>query len=117
MAFTVNGELITEDALREEERLIRPRLQQEMTELSPVELESRVREWARENLIERMVLRQEAVKDPEPVPAESIEELFTQVRTQSPGESGCVAPVSDEQLRSELEIRFKVERLLGKVTA
>ncbi len=117
MAFTVNGELVTEEALREEERLIRPRLQQEMTDLGPVELEERVRQWARENLIERIVLRQEAQKDAEPVPAEPIDELFTQVRTQTPGQSGVVAPVSDEQLRSELELRFKVERLLGKVTA
>ncbi len=117
MAFSVNGELVSTEALREEERLIRPRLEQEMSDLSPLELTERVRTWARENLIERIALRQEAQKDTEPVPPEAVEELFQQVRTQSPGESGCVAPVSDEQLRSELEVRFKVERLLGKLTA
>ncbi|MBI4910129.1 MAG: peptidylprolyl isomerase [Acidobacteria bacterium] len=117
MAFSVNGELVTDEALREEERLIRPRLEQEMSDLPALELAERVRQWARENLIERITLRQEAQKDSEPVPAEAVEELFQQVRTQSPGQSGCVAPVSDEQLRSELEVRFKVERLLGKITA
>jgi len=117
MPITINGERIEDSVLREEERLIRPRLMEEMPEEDPFALQARVKEWARENVVERTVLRQEALRDPEPVPQERIEELFEQVRTQSPGESGCVAPVPDDELRRELEIRYRIERLLANVTA
>jgi hypothetical protein len=116
MAFRVNGELVTDETVREEERIIRPRMLEEMSGEDPVDLEVRVRQWARENIIERLVLRQEALRDPEPVPEDIVEQRLREVRTQSPGESGCIAPVNDEQLRRELELRFRVERLLAKVS-
>ncbi|MBV6433545.1 MAG: Chaperone SurA [Bryobacteraceae bacterium] len=116
MAFRVNGELVTDEALREEERLIRPRMVEEMEGDDPVELEARVRQWARENIIERLVLRQAAMRDEDPVPEDIMNQRLKEIRTQSPGESGCVAPAGDEELRRELETRFRAERLLARVT-
>ncbi|MCC6340811.1 MAG: peptidylprolyl isomerase [Bryobacterales bacterium] len=116
MAFRVNGELVTDEALREEERLIRPRMVEEMEGDDPVELEARVRQWARENIIERLVLRQAAMRDEDPVPEDIVDQRLKEIRTQSPGESGCVAPAGDEELRRELETRFRAERLLARVT-
>lgn len=116
MAFRVNGELVTDEALREEERLIRPRMVEEMEGDDPVELEARVRQWARENIIERLVLRQAAMRDEDPVPEDIVNQRLKEIRTQSPGESGCVAPAGDEELRRELETRFRAERLLARVT-
>lgn len=116
MAFRVNGELVKDETVREEERTIRPRMLEEMPGEDPVELEARVRQWARENIIERMVLRQEALRDPEPISEDIVEQRLREIRTQSPGESGFPAPVNDDELRRELEMRFRVERLLAKVS-
>lgn len=116
MAFRVNGELVTDETLREEERIIRPRMLEEMSSEDPIGLEARVRQWARENILERIVLRQEALRDLEPVPQDVVEQRLSEVRTQSPGESGCIAPANDDDLRRELELRFRVERLLAKVS-
>src|SRR5262245_33431833 len=108
MPLVVNGELIEDTAILDEERSIRPRLLEAMADQPRDVLERRVKDWARENLIERVVLRQAALADPEPVPQDRLDELFTNARTQSPSESGVIAPVSDDTLRRELEVRLRV---------
>lgn len=117
MALRINGELIDDNAIREEERLIRPRMLEELTDLTPFELEARVKQWARENIIERIALRQEAMKDTEPIPEGVIENMMKEIREQTPGESGCVFPFGDDQLHEELTARHRTEKLLTKITA
>ncbi|MFN7935822.1 MAG: peptidylprolyl isomerase [Bryobacteraceae bacterium] len=117
MALRINGESVADSVIKEEERLIRPRLVEEMTQASPIEVETRVKLWARENIVERTVLRQEALRDTEPIPEGVIETMMSEIREQSPGESGCVFPFGDEKLQQELTVRYRVEKLLGKITA
>ncbi len=117
MPLVVNGETIEDAAILDEERSIRPRLLEAMANEPRPVVEQRIKEWARENLIERTVLRQAAFADPEPVPADRLEELFTSVRTESPSQSGVIAPVDDETLRRELELRLRVDRIMERVTA
>lgn len=117
MPFLVNGERISDETLREEERLIRPRLLEQMSGEDPFVLEARVKEWAKENIIERTVLRQQALADPEPIPPQTIDEMFENIRSQSPSQSGVIAPVPDDELRRELDIRCRIDRLMAKITA
>ena len=117
MPLVVNGEPIEDSTILDEERSIRPRLLEAMANEPRELVEQRVKEWARENVVERVVLRQAALADLEPVPADRLEELFTSVRTQSPSESGVIAPVDDETLRRELEVRLRVDRIMERVTA
>lgn len=116
MALRINGEAIEDNVITEEERLIRPRLVEEMGQANPFEVEARVKQWARENIVERTVLRQEALRDTEPIPEGVIESMMSEIREQSPGESGCVFPFGDDKLHHELVVRYRVEKLLGKVT-
>jgi parvulin-like peptidyl-prolyl isomerase len=117
MALVVNGELIDDAAIREEENSIRPRLEEAMASEPPAVLEQRVRDWARENLIERAVLRQTALADPEPIASDKIDALVNEIRTTSPSQSGCIAPVDDATLRRELEIRLRIERIVERLTS
>ena len=89
MPLLVNGELIDDEAIRQQERVIRPRLEEAMAAEDPRIVAARVREWARENLIEQVVLRQAALADP--------------------------APAGDDAGK-DLEIPFRVERLLNRIT-
>lgn len=89
MPLLVNNEPVEDSVLREEARMIRPKLQEALAGQDPQAVEKRVREWARENVIERVVLRQAALADPEPL---------------------APAPGQDEHQQ-------RVERLLGRVTA
>ncbi len=91
MPLRVNNELIEDDLIREETRMLRIRLAQAMPDEHPSVIESRAKEWARENVIERVLLRQAAMADPEPVPPEVIEK------------AGGNA--------TEAELQFRIERL------
>ncbi len=63
MALIVNGERIEDAALREERKAIRRALSERMPEESEAALDQRAREWARENLIERVLIQQAAQRD------------------------------------------------------
>lgn len=116
MALVVNGEYVEDSLIREEANAMRPRLQEEMEGEDPVIIEMRLREWARENVIERVLLRQAALADPEPIPQDLLDRTVEEIRSQTPGQSGCLFPQQD-QLRREVEIRLRIDRLLGRLTA
>jgi parvulin-like peptidyl-prolyl isomerase len=91
LPLRVNNEQVEDEIIRDEIRNLRLRLAEAMPEEHPATIEARAKEWARENVIERVLLRQAALADPEPVPPEIIEKT-----------GGNAA---------EAELRFRIERL------
>lgn len=89
-----------DDAIREEIRNLRLRLAEAMPNEDPSALEARAKEWARENVIERVLLRQAALADQEPVPPEVIEKAAGD---------------------AEAELRYRIQRLVvrhaGRIAA
>lgn len=61
MPLVVNGETIDDAEIRAEERSIRPKLYESMRGEEGPAIEARLKQWARENLVERALLRQAAV--------------------------------------------------------
>ena len=57
MAFTVNGELVEDSVIRAEASALRPRYAEVAQNMDPIEAEMQLREWSRENVIERVLLR------------------------------------------------------------
>src|SRR5438552_13713101 len=103
MAFTVNGELVEDSVIRAEASSLRPRYEEVAQNMDPIEAEMQLREWSRENVIERVLLRQEAAGDPDPIPSEAIEQTLQSVRPQ--------AGRNEEELRKDIEIRMRIDRL------
>jgi hypothetical protein len=64
MALFVNGELVDEALLSDEAASLLRRLTESMPGEPPTDLERRAREWAEENVIERILLRQATANDP-----------------------------------------------------
>jgi len=89
VAFTVNGELVEDSVVRAEVRAMRPRYESVARGMDPAQAEEQLRDWSRENVIERVLLRQQALRDPEPISA---------------GEG-------------EDEVQLRIERLVARVTA
>jgi peptidyl-prolyl cis-trans isomerase C len=87
----VNNELVEDEIIRDEIRTLRLRLAEALPREHPSTIEARAKEWARDNVIERVLLRQAALADAEPVPAEVIEKA-----------GGNAA---------EVELQFRIERL------
>src|SRR5258706_8339647 len=113
MAFTVNGELVEDSVIRAEASALRPRYEEVARNMDPIEAEIQLREWSRENVIERVLLRQEAANDPDPIPAEAIEETLQSVGPQ-PGRGE--EELRKDELRKDIEIRMRIDRLLEKIT-
>jgi parvulin-like peptidyl-prolyl isomerase len=91
LPLRVNNEIIEDEVIREEIRTLRMRLAEAMPQEHPATIEARAKEWARDNVIERVLLRQAALADAEPVPAEVVEKA-----------GGNAA---------EAELQFRIERL------
>lgn len=109
MAFTVNGELVEDSVIRAESSVLRPQYETVARDMDPIEAEMQLRDWSRENVIERLLLRQEATADPEPIAAEAIEETLRTLNS----------PVTDrsEDFRKDVEIRMRVDRLVERITS
>jgi hypothetical protein len=105
MALIVNGETIDDAVIREEVNLTRPRYEEMVDGLDPIAKEIQLWDWSKETVIERTLLRQEALKDPEPIPTEQIEEALR------------AAPLAGDDSKREVEIRLRLDRFLQKVTA
>jgi hypothetical protein len=114
MPVIVNGERIEDQVIREEARAIRPKLEEAMAGEDPLAIAARVKQWARENVIERTLLQQAAWADAEPVPEEEVERNLAEIR---PENGGTIAPGSEPQVRQEIELRLRIDRLFARVCA
>ena len=65
MPILVNGERVDDAVIRQEARVVKERLVAAEVDGDPLAIEMRSWEWARENVIERVLLRQAALNDPD----------------------------------------------------
>ncbi|MCC7339453.1 MAG: peptidylprolyl isomerase [Bryobacterales bacterium] len=115
MPFAVNGELIEESEIRKEAALLRPQFEQVMTDLDPVEAERQLWEWSRENVIEKALLRQEAVRSGLVVTEEEILHAIQAMRPYQAAEAGSDTEAGSDSFKRDVETQIRVERLLAKV--
>ena len=60
--------MVDDAAVRDEARMMRGQYMESVGDMDPIDAEMQLREWARENVIERMLLKAAAFADPEPIP-------------------------------------------------
>ena len=117
MPLIVNGEVIDDAVIRNEEDELRPRLREAMPKEDPIVLESRTREWARENAIERVLLRQAAMSDGEPLEADVLDRAVAQGRPTTAGDPACILPGGRDDFRMQVEAQLRLERFTARLTA
>ncbi|MGI8992267.1 MAG: peptidylprolyl isomerase [Bryobacteraceae bacterium] len=83
MPLVINGETVDDSAIREEAAALRPRYEELVEGQDPVAKEMQLREWSRENVIERVLLRQEAFRDAAAAPDGMAPEAESQYRLQT----------------------------------
>src|SRR5436189_2611350 len=114
MGLLINGELVEDSVIRQEAAAMRPQYEAAMQGGDPVQLEMQLREWSRENVIERVLLRQEALRDTAPIPEELLNEALKQIRSYAAGRTGRAG---QSELRREIETRIRIEALVEKITS
>ncbi len=120
MGLLINGEFVDDAVIREEATSIRPRYMEAVTGMEPMAAEMQLWEWSKENVIERVLLRQVARAETEPIPEAEIEQAMTGVLPPPGGPENCEPGVTRagadrEALRAEVEIRLKIDRLIGRI--
>ncbi len=116
MALIVNGEVIDDAVIRQEVDLTRPRYEEMVNGLDPVAKEIQLWDWSRETVIERTLLRQEALKDPEPIATEAVEAALSTIKAQS-GQHATEAAPGDDELSRDVQSRLRLDRFLQKLAA
>ncbi|MBW8015445.1 MAG: hypothetical protein FVQ82_04600 [Planctomycetes bacterium] len=124
MALYVNGELIEDVVINEEADRLRPQYEQVFTSDDPAEIEANEKQlidWSRENVIERVLLRQAAINDPAPIDPAAVEEQFAQMLEQSGGKEeffkrAGINPADIDKVKVDIENDMKLQRLIQTLT-
>jgi len=120
MAIVVNGERIEDRDIQQEVQRLRPSYEQAFTELEPARREAQLSEWSKENVIERVLLRQEAKTSGKAIPAADIEAALVRLKEQYDKPEDlykefCVD--SDDKVRGIIELQMKVEHKIRDIYA
>jgi peptidyl-prolyl cis-trans isomerase C len=117
MPLVVNGETVDEAVIRQEAHLLRPHMQEMMPAMDPIDMEKQLRDWSRENVIERILLKHEALSDPEPLPGGAVDEALEEIKKQSGGQANGVNSANEAAIRDDIETRLRMDRLIHKITS
>lgn len=120
MALVVNGERIDDREIEREIERLRPRYEQVFAQQPLQEREAQLRQWSRENVIERTLLRQEATKDGARIPAAEIDAAFARLREQFDQPEAMYAALGIEneaQAKDMIERQIQAERKIDDVYA
>jgi len=109
----VNGEMIYADEIRARVAMMRAQAEASGQELSAEERFA-LRPQAIEDLIDRLLLRQEAVRLKLQPTAEEVDATLASVAPKYDGSEGCRADAADPESREDITARLMVDRLLAR---
>ncbi|MHC4755088.1 MAG: peptidylprolyl isomerase [Planctomycetota bacterium] len=115
MALTVNGEKIEDKIIQEESERLRPEYEQVFAEMAAEERESQLLEWSKENVIEKVILRQYAEKNSGDVEESEIQAAISHLSEEYTKRGQDFAKLSEEDkgnIRRDIELQIKIEKVL-----
>jgi len=80
MALIVNGEKIEDSTIQREVERLRPDYEKVFKDQRPEEQKTRLLDWSRENVIERVLLEQESKKHCSKIPEDEVQALMARLR-------------------------------------
>lgn len=118
MAIVVNGQRVEDREIQEEAARLRPSYEKVFADLEANSREAQLLEWSKENVVERIVLRQEAKATGPDIPAAEVDAAFARVKERYPKTEDLYkefAADSDEKVKAMIELQMKVEHKIGEV--
>ena len=116
MALIVNGEKVEDSAILKEVERLRPRYEEVFADKDPKEREAQLLDWSKENVIERILLSQEAKKDGDRIPTAEVESALARLKAQYADQQKLYEDfdaANDEHLREVVEVQMRVERKIN----
>jgi parvulin-like peptidyl-prolyl isomerase len=118
MTLIVNGEKIEDSAIRQEVERLRPDYERVFADQKAEEREAQLLEWSRENMIEKVLINQEAQKNGDKIPPENVQAALKKLKEQYDDPEQLYKELkveNDEQIKEEIEKQMKVEQRLLQV--
>ncbi len=118
MTLIVNGQRIEDSQVRAEAERMKGDYEKTFADMEPKARQAQLIEWSRENVIERTLIEQEALKQIEPVPESEIESVIAEMRQQYANDADVPDEFKDEnrdKLKKDVALQMCVEKLLEKI--
>ncbi|MHC4581629.1 MAG: peptidylprolyl isomerase [Planctomycetota bacterium] len=118
MAFVVNGEKIEDSAIKHEVERLRPDYERVFADQDPAEREAQLLDWSKENVIERVLINQEAKSKGDEIPTSKIEETLAKLKEQYEDPKQLYKDLNaedDEKIKRDIETQMRVEQTLNEV--
>jgi len=115
MAIKVNGELIAEEIIEQEMQRMRGDYEQVFAAMDADEKERQLREWAGENIIERVLISQRATQSGVEVGSEDIANVLETVGSQQNHNIEELDEKQKQQLIDDITERIRVEKFLDEI--
>ncbi|HSW02032.1 MAG TPA: peptidylprolyl isomerase [Sedimentisphaerales bacterium] len=120
MAILVNGQRVEDREIQEEANRLRPSYEQVFSTLEPSAREAQLLDWSKENVIERVLLRQEARSSGPEIPTSDVEAAFARLKERYEKIEDLYKELdadSDEKVKEMIELQMKVEHKIGEIYA
>jgi parvulin-like peptidyl-prolyl isomerase len=118
MAIVVNGEKVEDITIRQEVERLRPEYERVFADQDPKERETQLLDWSKENVIERILINQDAQKNGGEIPPDQIAAALARLKEQYADEAQLYKDFNaedDEKIKRDLETQMRVERTLERV--
>ncbi len=117
MTLIVNGEKIEDSVIQQEAERLRPNYEQTFKDMDTKEREAQLLDWSRENVIERVLIDQEAKKDGDRIPQNQIDAVLVELKKRYEGRQlpEELDAENEEETKEDIELQIKVERMLQDV--
>jgi parvulin-like peptidyl-prolyl isomerase len=118
MALIVNGEKIEDSAIQQEVERLRPDYERVFSDQDPKEREAQLTDWSRENVIERVLINQEAKENSGKIPEAQVESALAKLKEQYEDKEQLYNDLgvkNDEDIKEFLQMQMRVEQRLKEV--
>ena len=118
MTLIVNGEKIEDSLIQQEVERLRPHYEQVFRDQDHKEQRAQLFDWSRENVIERVLVNQEAKNIDAGIPQARIESVLEQVKKQYQSQEQSPQQLSaedEEKIKEDIKSQMRVEWMLQDV--
>lgn len=118
MALTVNGEKIEDSAIQQEVERLRPDYERVFADQEAEEREAQLLDWSRENVIEKLLINQEAEKNGDKIPPDQVQAALAKLKEQYEQPEQLYKDFgaeNDEQIKKDIAKQMRIEQRIGHV--
>jgi parvulin-like peptidyl-prolyl isomerase len=118
MALIVNGEKVEDSAIKQEVDRLRPDYERVFTDQDDKEREAQLLDWSRENVIEKILINQEAEKNGDKIPPDQVQAALAKLKEQYEQPEQLYKDFNaenDEQIKKDIEKQMRIEQRIGQV--